>query len=130
MTVEGAFLAVVRGTQVMVEWTVQMLTWPGRDGPDMIVDDGGDATMLIHEGRKRETKYEQDGTLPDPAETTNTEFKCVLALIRESIQKDPKKWTKMNKVVRGVSEETTTGVHRLKQMAAKGELLFPAINVN
>merc|ERR1711985_81949 len=64
------------------------------------------------------------------ASTTNAEFKCVLALIRESIKKDPKKWTKMSKCVRGVSEETTTGVHRLKEMAAKGELLFPAINVN
>merc|ERR1711871_19053 len=110
--------------------TEQMLTWPGKDGPDMIVDDGGDATMLIHEGTKAEAKYEKDGTLPDPASTTNAEFKCVLALIRESIKKDPKKWTKMSKSVRGVSEETTTGVHRLKQMAAKGELLFPAINVN
>merc|ERR1711881_804325 len=60
----------------------------------------------------------------------NAEFKCVLALIRDSIKKDPLKWTKMSKVVRGVSEETTTGVHRLKQMARKGELLFPAINVN
>ena len=107
-----------------------MLTWPGKDGPDLIVDDGGDATMLIHEGRKAEEKYAKDGTLPDPASTTNAEFKCVLALIRESIKKDPKKWTKMSKCVRGVSEETTTGVHRLKQMAAKGELLFPAINVN
>merc|ERR1712078_297542 len=110
--------------------TEQMLTWPGRDGPDMIVDDGGDATMLIHEGTKAEAAYAKDGTLPDPASTTNAEFKCVLALIRESIKKDPKKWTKMSKSVRGVSEETTTGVHRLKQMAAKGELLFPAINVN
>ena len=110
--------------------TEQMLTWPGKDGPDLIVDDGGDATMLIHEGRKAEEKYAKDGSLPDPASTTNAEFKCVLALIRESIKKDPKKWTKMSKCVRGVSEETTTGVHRLKQMAAKGELLFPAINVN
>merc|ERR1712094_127277 len=81
-------------------------------------------------GRKAEEKYAKDGSLPDPASTTNAEFKCVLALIRESIKKDPKKWTKMSKCVRGVSEETTTGVHCLKQMAAKGELLFPAINVN
>merc|ERR1719428_1424669 len=110
--------------------TEQMLTWPGRDGPDMIVDDGGDATMLIHEGHKREEKFAKDGTLPDPAETTNAEFKCVLALIKESIKRDPTKWTRMSKVCKGVSEETTTGVHRLKEMAAKGELLFPAINVN
>jgi len=110
--------------------TEQMLTWPGKDGPDLIVDDGGDATMLIHEGTKREAEYAKSGKLPDPAETTNAEFKIVLATIAASIKKDPKKWTKMSKCVRGVSEETTTGVHRLKQMAAKGELLFPAINVN
>merc|ERR1719241_24531 len=86
--------------------------------------------MLIHEGRKAEEKYEKDKSLPDPASTSNPEFKCVLSLIRESIQKDPLKWTKMGKSIRGVSEETTTGVARLKKMAAKGELLFPAINVN
>jgi len=110
--------------------TEQMLTWPGKDGPDMLVDDGGDATLLIHEGTKYEAQYAKDKSLPDPASTSNPEFKCVLSLIRESIQKDPMKWTKMGKSIRGVSEETTTGVHRLKQMAAKGELLFPAINVN
>jgi len=110
--------------------TEQMLTWPGKDGPDLLVDDGGDATLLIHEGKKYEEKYAKDGSLPDPASTTNAEFKCVMSIIRESIKKDPLKWTKMAKSVRGVSEETTTGVHRLKQMAARGELLFPAINVN
>merc|ERR1719194_140529 len=110
--------------------TEQMLTWPGKDGPDMLVDDGGDATLLIHEGTKYEAQYAKDKSLPDPASTNNPEFKCALSLIRESIQKDPLKWTKMGKSIRGVSEETTTGVHRLKQMAAKGELLFPAINVN
>jgi adenosylhomocysteinase len=110
--------------------TEQMLTWPDADGPDMIVDDGGDATMLIHEGVKAEAQFEKDGTLPDPESTNNAEFKCVLNVIRNSLQKDPKKWTKMSKVVRGVSEETTTGVHRLKDMAKAGTLLFPAINVN
>merc|ERR1711934_431227 len=107
-----------------------MLTWPGKDGPDMLVDDGGDATLLIHEGTKYEAQYAKDKSLPDPASTSNPEFKCVLSLIRESIQKDPMGWTKMGKSIRGVSEETTTGVHRLKEMAKKGELLFPAINVN
>jgi adenosylhomocysteinase len=107
-----------------------MLTWPGKDGPDMLVDDGGDATLLIHEGTKYEAQYAKDKSLPDPASTSNPEFKCVLSLIRESIQKDPLKWTKMGKSIRGVSEETTTGVARLKKMAAKGELLFPAVNVN
>merc|ERR1712216_708680 len=110
--------------------TEQMLTWPGKDGPDLIVDDGGDATMLIHGGKKAEEEYAKTKKLPDPASTSNAEFKCVLSILKESIQKDPLKWTKMSKTVRGVSEETTTGVHRLKQMAAKGELLFPAINVN
>jgi adenosylhomocysteinase len=110
--------------------TEQMLTWPGKDGPDMLVDDGGDATLLIHEGVKAEAKYAKDKTLPDPASTSNAEFKCVLSILKESIQKDPMKWTKMSKTVRGVSEETTTGVARLKKMAVQGELLFPAINVN
>merc|ERR1711998_320496 len=75
-------------------------------------------------------KYAKDKSLPDPMSTTNAEFKCVLQLVRDSIQVDPTKWTRMSKIVKGVSEETTTGVHRLKEMAAKGELLFPAINVN
>jgi len=110
--------------------TEQMLTWPGKDGPDLLVDDGGDATLLIHEGTKAEAAFAKNGTLPDPNSTTNAEFKCILNLIKNSLAKDPLKWTKMGKKVRGVSEETTTGVHRLKQMAAKGELLFPAINVN
>merc|ERR1712182_33552 len=110
--------------------TEQMLTWPGADGPDQIVDDGGDATMLIHKGREFEEKYAKDKSLPDPASTTNAEFKIVLQTIRDSIPRDATKWTRMSKIVKGVSEETTTGVHRLKEMAAKGELLFPAINVN
>jgi len=110
--------------------TEQMLTWPGKDGADLLVDDGGDATLLIHEGTKAEALFAKDKTLPDPASSNNAEFKCVLNILRESIQKDPTKWTRMGKTIRGVSEETTTGVHRLKQMAARGELLFPAINVN
>jgi len=110
--------------------TEQMLTWPGKDGADLLVDDGGDATLLIHEGTKAEALYAKDKTLPDPKTSNNAEFKCVLNILRESIQKDPTKWTRMGKTVRGVSEETTTGVMRLKQMAARGELLFPAINVN
>merc|ERR1711990_1062488 len=75
-------------------------------------------------------KFEKDGSLPDPESTSNPEFKCVLQTIKDSIQVDKTKWTRMAAKCRGVSEETTTGVHRLKQMAAKGELLFPAINVN
>eukprot|EP00397_Hematodinium_sp_SG-2012_P014864 GEMP01015124.1.p1 GENE.GEMP01015124.1~~GEMP01015124.1.p1 ORF type:complete len:485 (+),score=149.34 GEMP01015124.1:55-1509(+) len=111
-------------------FTEQMLTWPNADGPDLIVDDGSDATMLIHKGKEAEDLYAKDGTLPDPASTTNAEFKCVLQVIKESIQKDPKKWTRMAATVKGVSEETTTGVHRLIEMAKNKTLLFPAINVN
>merc|ERR1711934_1059790 len=110
--------------------TEQMLTWSDSDGPDLIVDDGGDATMLIHKGREYEATYAKTKQLPDPASTSNAEFKCVLQLIRDSIPRDPTKWTRMAAYCKGVSEETTTGVHRLKEMAAKGELLFPAINVN
>merc|ERR1719230_1367060 len=110
--------------------TEQMLTWPGADGPDQIVDDGGDATLLIHKGKEFEEKYAKDKSLPDPESTSNPEFKCILQLIKDSIPLDATKWTRMAKNCRGVSEETTTGVHRLREMAAKGELLFPAINVN
>jgi len=129
------------GTSVVFAWkgetlpeywwcTEQMLTWPGCDGPDQIVDDGGDATMLIHKGTEWEAEYAKSKKLPDPASSTNPEFKCVLQIVRDSIPLDATKWTRMGKHCKGVSEETTTGVHRLKEMAAKGELLFPAINVN
>jgi len=110
--------------------TEQMMTVPGADGCDQLVDDGGDATLLIHKGRELELKFEKDGSLPDPDSTDNPEFKCILQLLKESIQTDKTKYTRMAKVCKGVSEETTTGVHRLKEMAAKKELLFPAINVN
>merc|ERR1719253_1537493 len=110
--------------------TEQALTWENYPGPDFIVDDGGDATLLIHKGEEFEAAFAKDGTLPDPESTTNPEFKCVLTLIRDSLKVDPKKWTSMADNWKGVSEETTTGVHRLKEMAAKGTLLVPAINVN
>merc|ERR1719428_1619796 len=107
-----------------------MMTVPGKDGCDQLVDDGGDATLLVHKGKEYEEKYAKDKSLPDPASSTNPEFKCILQLLKDSIQADPTRYTRMAKVLKGVSEETTTGVHRLKEMAAKGELLFPAINVN
>merc|ERR1712100_96400 len=110
--------------------TEQMLTWPGSDGCDQLIDDGGDATLLMHKGREFEIKFEKDGSLPDPESTQNPEFKCVLQTIKDSIQQDKTKWSRMAKVVKGVSEETTTGVHRLREMAKTGELLFPSINVN
>jgi adenosylhomocysteinase len=110
--------------------TYQCLVWPGRDGPDLIVDDGGDATLLIHEGVKYEKKFAADGSLPDPASTDNAELKLVLSIIKKSLGEDAQRFTKMAAKCMGVSEETTTGVHRLYQMARNGELLFPAINVN
>merc|ERR1712213_77392 len=110
--------------------TEQMMTVPGADGCDQLVDDGGDATLLIHKGKEYEEKFAKDGSLPDPASTDNTEFKCILQLLKDSIPADKTKYSRMAAACHGVSEETTTGVHRLKEMAAKGELLFPAINVN
>merc|ERR1719178_630618 len=110
--------------------TEQMMTVPGKDGCDQLVDDGGDATLLIHKGKEFEEKFAKDGSLPDPKSTDNAEFKCILQLLKDSIPADKTKYTRMAAKCKGVSEETTTGVHRLKEMASKGELLFPAINVN
>jgi adenosylhomocysteinase len=111
--------------------TYQALNWPGRSGPNMIVDDGGDATLLIHEGVKAEKEFKKNGTLPDPNSTDDAEFKIVLKLIKNVIQTEgAEKWHAMAAGIHGVSEETTTGVHRLYSMAQSGSLLFPAINVN
>lgn len=110
--------------------TLQALTWPDCDGPHCLVDDGGDATLLIHEGAKAEKAYELDGSLPDLEAASNPEMRIVLQLITQELKKDPSKWRRMANGIVGVSEETTTGVHRLEQMAKKNELLFPAINVN
>jgi len=115
------------------ECTLNAITWPvdeKGDGCDLIVDDGGDMTLLIHEGVKAEKKYAEDGSLPDPASTDNAEFKIILALIARELPKQPTKWQRLAARMIGVSEETTTGVHRLYVMAQKNELLFPAINVN
>eukprot|EP01083_Nonionella_stella_P116653 346783_1 len=110
--------------------TLAALTWPNDEGPNLIVDDGGDATLLIHEGVKWEKKFELDGTKPDVESEKNAEFKQVLRIIKQELERDPKKWHKMAAKIVGVSEETTTGVHRLYAMSKKGELLFPALNVN
>jgi len=115
------------------ECTLNAITWPEDakgDGCDLIVDDGGDMTLLIHEGVKAEKKYAEDGSLPNPNSTDNAEFKIVLALLARELPKSPLKWHRLAERMIGVSEETTTGVHRLYVMAQKGELLFPAINVN
>ncbi|MES1914943.1 MAG: Adenosylhomocysteinase 1 [Cercozoa sp. M6MM] len=138
---EAAAAVVEAGTSAVFAWkgetipeywwcTHQMLTWPECDGPDLLIDDGGDATLLIHEGVKWEKTFAKDGVLPDPTSTDNEEMQQVLAIIKQTLQSNPQKWTKMADKIIGVSEETTTGVHRLYNMAKAGELLFPAINVN
>ena len=106
--------------------TEQMMTWPDGDGPNMILDDGGDATLLLHKG----VEYEKAGAVPDPTTASNQELAIVLGLLSRGLKQDPTKWTRMAKGIRGVTEETTTGVKRLYRMAEKGELLFPAFNVN
>ena len=106
--------------------TDQMMTWPDGDGPNMILDDGGDATLLLHKG----VEYEKAGKVPDPTTASNPELAIVLGLLQRTLKSDPTKWTRMAKGIRGVTEETTTGVKRLYKMAERKELLFPAINVN
>jgi len=105
--------------------TEQALTWPDGSGPDLIVDDGGDATLFVHQG----VKVEKNPSLLNEKQD-NKEFQIVMDRLAESYKNDPQKWTRIAKNIRGVSEETTTGVHRLYQMEKNGELLFPAINVN
>jgi adenosylhomocysteinase len=106
--------------------TERALTWPGETGPNMILDDGGDATLLVHLG----ARYEGEGQSPDPQSASNEEEKVILETLRRTLEESPRKWTELGEGVVGVTEETTTGVGRLYQMHKRGELLFPAINVN
>ncbi|MGW7691574.1 adenosylhomocysteinase [Streptomyces asiaticus] len=108
--------------------TEQALTWPGTPtgGPNMILDDGGDATLLVHKG----VEYEKAGAAPDVATAENDEHRVILELLNRTIAESPQKWTQLASEIRGVTEETTTGVHRLYEMQRDGSLLFPAINVN
>ena len=109
----------------------QALTWIGEDGPDTIVDDGGDATLLIHKGYEAVNAFLKDGTLPDPSTADNEEVRIVLQIIKDGLEAgETDKWHKMAAKLVGVSEETTTGVKRLYEMQAEGSLLFSAINVN
>ncbi len=110
--------------------TNQALSFPEGKGPTIIVDDGGDATMLIHMGFEAENAFAKDGTLPDPSSTDVEEMQVILTLIRDELQNDPQRWHRVAEEMIGVSEETTTGVHRLYQRQEAGTLLFPAINVN
>ena len=105
--------------------TEQALRWPD-GGPNMVLDDGGDATLLVHKG----TEFEAAGAVPDPSTAESEEYQYVLALLGRTLAEDPQLWTGIGKGIKGVTEETTTGVHRLYQMADAGTLLFPAINVN
>jgi len=136
---EAAAVFAWKGETLREYWdcVYESLNWPNDDGPNLLVDDGGDATLLIHEGVQREkiynaatTKEEKEKALPDPSKEKNKEFKEVLTILRRELLKDSTKWHKMSKRIIGVSEETTTGVHRLYVMAKNNQLLFPAINVN
>lgn len=134
---ESAAVFAWKGESMEEYWdcTMNALTWPQDDGKghgmDIIVDDGGDMTLLIHEGKKAEDLYEKNGTLPDPNSTENNELKIVLSIIRRVLLSgNIDKWNKISRRCMGVSEETTTGVHRLYAMEKSKTLLFPAINVN
>ena len=106
--------------------TEQALTWPDGQSPNMILDDGGDATLFVHKG----AEYEAAGAVPSPAEGDSEEWLVILDRLRNSLADNPGKWTKAVAEIKGVTEETTTGVHRLYEMAKAGSLKFPAINVN
>jgi adenosylhomocysteinase len=106
--------------------TEQALLWPDGEGPNMILDDGGDATLLVHKG----VEFEKAGAVPDPASADSEELRVVLETLQRSLESDPQRWTQMAEGIKGVTEETTTGVVRLYERQANGTLLFPAINVN
>jgi adenosylhomocysteinase len=117
-----------KGESLQEYWwcTEQALTWPGGQAPNMILDDGGDATMFVHKG----AEYEAAGAVPSPAEGDNEEWLVILDRLRNSLADAPGKWTRAAAEIRGVTEETTTGVHRLYEMERAGVLAFPAVNVN
>ncbi|MBU1547437.1 MAG: adenosylhomocysteinase [Proteobacteria bacterium] len=117
-----------KGETIEEYWwcTEKALTWPDGNPPNMILDDGGDATLLVHKG----AEFEKAGKVPAAKKTDNEEWQAVLAVLKQDFAADKKKWTNAAKAIRGVTEETTTGVHRLYQMEKAGGLLFPAMNVN
>jgi adenosylhomocysteinase len=106
--------------------TEQALTWPGQTGPNMLLDDGGDATLLVHKG----AEFETAGAVPAPRDDDPEEWHVILSVLNHALAETPGKWTAMAAGIQGVTEETTTGVHRLYEMARDGSLRFPAINVN
>ncbi len=125
---EGIPVYAWKGETIEEYWwcTEQALTWPDGGTPNMILDDGGDATLLVHKG----AEYEKAGTVPDARESDNEEWKAIIDLLKRTITDGSSKWTQIVESVKGVTEETTTGVHRLYQMQESGELMFPAMNVN
>ncbi len=130
---QGVSVYAWKGETLPEYWwcTDQMLRWPAsstgaEQGPNMLLDDGGDATLLIHKG----VQYEKAGVVPPTDDSDSDEYGVILDLLRRSLADDPQYWTRVSPQLRGVTEETTTGVLRLYQLAAAGELLFPAINVN
>jgi len=106
--------------------TEQVLVWPDSEGPNMILDDGGDATLLVHKG----VEFEKSGEEPNPESADNEELAVVLSLIKKTLKENSRLWTEIANGIKGVTEETTTGVHRLYEMHKQEKLLFPAINVN
>ena len=118
-----------KGESLEEYWQFTKLALSHEDGPTMIVDDGGDATLLVHRGAEREEEFERTGKKP-AVSTENEEVAIIDALLNKTLDEDPSLWRTMASAIAGVSEETTTGVHRLYQMAREGRLLFPAFNVN
>lgn len=140
-TQDHAAAAIARDSAAVFAWkgqtlkeywwcTEKALNWGPGSGPDLIVDDGGDAMLLIQEGVKAEEEYERSGKLPEVKKCENAEFRILLEIIKEGLLEDPKKYRKMKKGIVGVSEETIPGVRRLYQMQASGDLSFSAFNVN
>ena len=126
---QGCAVFAWKGETLEEYWwcTEQALTWPDGSGPDLIVDDGGDATLLVHKG----LEYEKAGAIPEfDADNDPEEWGVILDLLRRIAKQDPTRWQRIAPKIQGVSEETTTGVHRLYEMERNGTLLFPAINVN
>jgi len=117
---------VLRWPQPGSEGDLDPALQPRSAGPNMILDDGGDATLLVHKG----TEYERAGAVPDPAGADSEELGVILSVLTRSLTEDPRRWTRIGEGIKGVTEETTTGVHRLYEMTVAGSLLFPAINVN
>ncbi len=125
---QGVSVYAWKGETLEEYWwcTEQMLAWPDGGGPDAIVDDGGDATLLVHMG----VEFEAAGAVPQPDENDPEEYGVILETLRRSLSEDPTRFTRISQNIKGVTEETTTGVHRLYEFERNGSLLFPAINVN